>query len=90
MSENEIDVKKKMIKGFFKDLSRFDWFYEMSDDHRVWKEGEAAKSSLLALIRIMDDVNQDTCLMDMYKDFKAYYAVNPEEGVTKPKLEDYI
>jgi len=35
-------------KEFYRACEHFDWHYEMSDDHRVWMAGEAAKTRLLA------------------------------------------
>lgn len=32
---------------FWDACNQFDWYYEMSDDARVWREGEAAKAKLL-------------------------------------------
>jgi hypothetical protein len=35
-------------------LNTFDWFYEMSDDHSVWKRGHAAKARLDSLAAMVD------------------------------------
>lgn len=36
------------VVEFFNACSGFDWFYEMSDDHRVWSAGHARRQILLA------------------------------------------
>ena len=33
---------------FWDACSRFDWFYEMSDDHSVWQRGVTASAELLS------------------------------------------
>ena len=35
-------------RDFYDACLRFDWFYEMSDDHTVWRRGNAAKADLLS------------------------------------------
>jgi hypothetical protein len=35
------------LTEFYDACARFDWFYEMSDDHRVWSAGPAARHKLL-------------------------------------------
>ena len=34
-------------KEFWDACDKFDWFYEMSDDGRVWRNGETARAKLL-------------------------------------------
>lgn len=36
---------EELIK-FEEELRKFDWFYEMSDDHSVWTRGKARYSAL--------------------------------------------
>lgn len=35
-------------------LAFFDWYYEMSDDHSVWRAGEAKKSRVIGFIMALD------------------------------------
>lgn len=39
---------------YIKLLQSHDWFYNYSDDHRVWKAGEASYNKIVALARIHD------------------------------------
>ena len=34
------------VSQFYDQLKSFDWFYEMSDDHRVWTRGNARHEKL--------------------------------------------
>ena len=36
------------IEEYKKLLTYHDWFYEMSDDHRVWQEGRLAQARIIA------------------------------------------
>ena len=38
-----------MLEEFIKQLMRHDWFYPYSDDHSVWRSGQAESSRLRAL-----------------------------------------
>lgn len=38
-------------KEFIDSLVKFDWFYEMSDDNRVFKAGEAEKHKIILAIK---------------------------------------
>lgn len=35
------------LQQFIADVSRFDWFYEMSDSHDVWKRGSASEATIV-------------------------------------------
>jgi hypothetical protein len=37
------------IEQFFNEASRHDWFYDYSDDHRVWTAGNEYKNNLYRL-----------------------------------------
>lgn len=39
-------------------LSKHDWTFDMSDDHSVWKRGQAEKTTLQAIARY-SDAHQD-------------------------------
>lgn len=53
-----------MTKDEFKEiLEKHDWFYSMSDDHRVWKAGVAAEG------RIKEIRESDPTLNQLYLDF---------------------
>jgi predicted deacetylase len=36
------------LKEFDTMLRGFDWYYHMSDDHRVWRAGETARAKIVA------------------------------------------
>lgn len=52
MADDIIDVFSNPARwGWFEDrLQEFDWYYPMSDDHRVWTKGEEQKKELNKLI----------------------------------------
>lgn len=34
------------LNEFYDELEKFDWFYEMSDDHNVWRRGQKEYNKL--------------------------------------------
>ncbi len=46
-----LDVEGQ-FQALEKGLKAFDWYYERSDDHRVWRAGEANRARLTDLIRL--------------------------------------
>jgi hypothetical protein len=40
------------LKEFDMMLRGFDWYYEMSDDHRVWRAGEIARGKIMEASKI--------------------------------------
>jgi hypothetical protein len=65
---------------YFKLLNNHDWFYDYSDDHRVWTAGREASE------RIRYYALQSEEFMVMYKSFVSY--INRETD-TRPTLEDF-
>jgi len=49
-----------MKADFYRQLSRHDWAYSFSDDHSVWRRGEAVSSALAMTAK------SDPGLMPMY------------------------
>ena len=39
---------------FVKALKSHDWYYDYSDDHSVWKQGEAERAQLRMMYRAFD------------------------------------
>lgn len=70
MTKQEIDNLKQRILGF-------DWSYMMSDDHRVWKKGEAIKSEIIK--DLMDLTAEES------EAFLAWWANNMGEDPYKFK-----
>lgn len=48
MAETRQDIQMT-LEEYYDRLRKFDWMYFCSDDHRVWKAGEAGKAELEAL-----------------------------------------
>jgi hypothetical protein len=39
----------ELLKQFSKACQTHDWFYQYSDDHRVWKKGHSQRASINSL-----------------------------------------
>lgn len=39
-------AEQKSLREYWNMLASHDWFYEYSDDHSVWRRGNAAESTL--------------------------------------------
>lgn len=39
-------IRNLLLEEFYKELCRFDWWYEYSDDHSVWKRGSDRETEL--------------------------------------------
>lgn len=72
-------MKVSVIQEFFEELNNHDWFYEFSDDFRVWQRGTQEEE------RLIKKADSDPQLLKMYKDFCKW--TNNE--IDKPKLENY-
>lgn len=77
------------IEEYFDMLGRHDWFYEYSDDHGVWQNGQATKVKLQSLAKTNDQ------FAIMFADYNSYINAVISEGpyqetVPLPKLEDYV
>jgi len=42
---------KMTLTEFYDILNKFDWYYDFSDDHRVYMRGEKRKSEILHMVR---------------------------------------
>jgi hypothetical protein len=68
------------LATFWDQLERHDWYYEMSDDHSVWKRGHAAHDRLLEMAKTIEGG------ADLFKAFSAhYYTGAPWGNVQQPK-----
>ena len=65
---------------YFKELQRHDWYYEYSDDHKVWEKGRNNSK------RIQAAAQESEVMLRMYKDY-ADYVFNK---MPKPTIEKYI
>jgi hypothetical protein len=45
IEESKIGQQVGNLGDYYRELESLDWFYEYSDDHRVWKEGSTAYAS---------------------------------------------
>lgn len=70
------------IEEYYKKLEQHDWFYNYSDDHRVWLRGVEQRKELQALCQ------ENDVLTKMYGQY-AVYMDNPRE-LRKPLIEDYL
>ena len=73
-------VSSENIREYFKKLRYHDWYYEYSDDYRVWRQG----SINFNLIRDMSKEN-DT-YMKMFNEFITWMNSKRE----LPTIEEFI
>jgi hypothetical protein len=66
---------------FFNACKNFDWYYNYSDDHRVWRSGEAASKQLL------EESKTDPIKSKIYTDWCIY--INSSRRNEQPKWENY-
>lgn len=70
------------LQSYYDALEQFDWFYHFSDDHRVWKKGEAASKKIKYL------ANQSPEHADLYRRFhKHHFSGEPWGTEKEPKPE---
>ncbi len=68
------------LQDFYIKLEQHDWFYEMSDDHRVWQKGKDANNLLARQATI------DPEYFKLYEAYRRYVFSGPEFGnEKKPK-----
>lgn len=62
------------LDDYKKALANLDWFYQYSDDHGVWRAGQAAWNSVCHWQGVLD---QDYSIWNQYcpNDFKRYPKV---------------
>ena len=88
ISQDDIDafkdeagqVSSENIREYFKELRYHDWYYNYSDDHRVWKAGSANYD----LIR--DKSKENLTYKRMYNEFTKW--MNSEREL--PVIEEFI
>ena len=73
-------VSSENIREYFKQLRYHDWYYNYSDDHRVWKAGSANYD----LIR--DKSKENLTYKRMYKEFIEWMNSKRE----LPVIEEFI
>ena len=73
-------VSSENIREYFKQLRYHDWYYNHSDDHRVWKAGSANYD----LIR--DKSKENLTYKRMYNEFTKW--MNSEREL--PVIEEFI
>ena len=73
-------VSSENIREYFKQLRYNDWYYNYSDDHRVWKAGSANYD----LIR--DKSKENVTYKRMYNEFTKW--MNSEREL--PVIEEFI
>lgn len=59
---NTIELLEKMLKDH-------DWYYAMSDNHQVWKSGEAHIAMIREQINIADKEGLGEQAKDLYKKY---------------------
>ena len=58
-----------------------DWFYHMSDDPGVWRDGQESESNLRHLMK------DNPVLIEVYRQWKDYHFGNGAKPA-EPRLED--
>ena len=66
------------LKEFYQLLKRHDWWYEMSDDHGVWRRGQ---DSLVHIRSIADTSLRHRALYEAYAHYMMRDGEMPEEPV---------
>ena len=55
------------LSEYYGMLERFDWFYEYSDDHRIWNSGRSAHAILEKLAKTGPEYSK------LYNEFRAHH-----------------
>lgn len=69
---------------YFSQLEKHDWYYNYSDDHRVWTNGSAQAKRLQAIAQ------ENPILIRMLKDYSNWVHMPSVPEVRKPELKDYL
>lgn len=64
--ENHYD---DLIKDFEHRLAHHDWYFDYSDDHRVWKAGQRASEELTALKYRLEEAGYDAQVHALWKKY---------------------
>lgn len=70
---------------YFEACKYFDWYYEMSDDFRVWQEGRQREAELKAI----GQQNGWTAIWQAWHDHMFTGEPWENERKPEPKLEDF-
>jgi hypothetical protein len=72
------------LKEFDDMLRKFDWYYQMSDDNRVWRAGETANARIREVAKTSAEHNE---LYEVWS--KHYFSGEPwgTENFTKEMLD---
>lgn len=62
---------------FWNACNNFDWFYDFSDDHRVWQKGNRAKGLLVR------EIKQSPVRREIYDGFYKHAFSGPHFGTEK-------
>jgi hypothetical protein len=79
----------KTVEEYYNDCKHLDWFYQYSDDNRVYQSGLFAHRKLENFAQD----SQDPVFEKIYKAFRDYNFSGPNYGTERlpvPKLEDFI
>jgi hypothetical protein len=80
--------REMTLAEFWDCLDRFDWFYEMSDDHRVWQNGERAVQRILTFLAYHRETTGNPQYEQLYNGFTGhYYSGKPWNTPKQPKPE---
>ena len=82
-----IEEYNEYVTKIFKELENWDWYYHMSDDHRVWLRGEAAAEKLK--LRRAECPLVDKIAQAWYNYMFGGQTFGKPEA-PKPILEDYL
>lgn len=72
------EVENPTPAQFWDICARFDWYYAMSDDHRVWERGVVAEGKLKAHFKA------NPALKPMYDEWCTYYRDYSDPTRAKP------
>ena len=65
------------LKEFDSMLKNFDWYYNMSDDNRVWRAGESANARIREVAKTSDQHNE------LYEVWSKHYFSGASWGNVK-------
>ena len=82
ISKQEVEAKTDLQK-FWKKCDAHDWYFEYSDDGRVWNEGRKSLSELF------DEASKDPKKMEMFNAFKNNMFSGPAYGTERPPKPEY-
>ena len=80
MTFDEAAEKKQLtLQEFYALLERHDWYYDWSDDHRVWRKGTRERNILESLAK--ENGPEYQTLLEQYR--KYMFKANTEQ-ISKP------